>query len=232
MADKKPADLIPVGFFVSWYKENGRDFPWRKEEVSTFQLLLTEMLLRQTQAVQVEGIWTNFMDRYGTPGLIEDADREDLFESVQELGFGNQRTKALKAATRYILAEHDGSVPPRKEHLLDVPHIGPYSAQAIQCFAFGKRVPIVDTNILRFFCRLTGRQVKRPDIRRVDWVWEQARSVLPERSEDTIDHNYGLLDFTAEVCVAPKPDCNECTLSQECSYGWNVLHGRKPTEAW
>src|SRR2546421_4282472 len=51
-------------FFVNWYKTQGRHFPWRQEGVSPFSLLITEMLLRQTQAVAVAKIWKQFIQRY------------------------------------------------------------------------------------------------------------------------------------------------------------------------
>lgn len=226
------AFLAPKDFFVRWYSTRGRSFPWREEDVSPFQILLTEMLLRQTQATQVEDIWPDFMCRLGTPWAIQEANREEIRDLVRPLGFVNQRTRALKVSAEHIISEHDGTVPSGKESLLDIPHIGPYSSQAVRCFAFEKRVPIVDTSILRFLCRVTGRQVKRPDIRRVDWAWEVARSLLPESGGDIVHHNYGLLDFTAEVCTAQNPGCEECSLSEKCVYGRAVAREEVPTVAW
>lgn len=215
-----------------WYRENGRDFPWRKDGGAPFQILLTEMLLRQTQAVQVSRIWDGFMCRFGSPEALEEAPREEIRELVKPLGFVNQRTRALKAATSHIISEHDGNVPSGKKSLLDIPHVGPYSSEAVRCFAFKKSVPIVDTSILRFLCRVTGRQVKRPDIRRVGWAWEVARSLLPESGDEAVDHNYGLLDFTARVCVAQNPNCGECPFSEQCTYGRAIAQDKVPTEAW
>jgi len=223
---------VEDSFFVSWFEEHGRSFPWRSEELTPFQMMLTEMLLRRTQAAQVEQLWHNFMSKFGTPDDVVNSQKQEILQSVGELGFGSQRTKALQQAAAYILNEYDGEVPQQRELLTSVPHIGPYSTQAIRCFAFGQAVPVVDTNVLRLFCRLTGRQIRRPDVRRVDWAWEEARSLLPEDGREPRKHNYGLLDFTAQVCSPRSPNCENCPLSDQCAYGQAVVGGEDPTAPW
>jgi len=208
-------------FFVQWYRENGRSFSWR-EKATPFQLLVTEMLLRQTRASQVERLWNDFMQRFGTPDDLADADHAVLFVNVQELGFGNQRVEALTSAAQFLLDHHEGQVPDSKEALLEIPHIGPYAAHAVLCFAYSKRVAVVDTNVLRLLCRLLAREVNRLDIRREPWAWEAARELLPQEQEEVAAHNYGLLDFTAAVCKPRSPRCGDCPLSGPCAYGQRV----------
>jgi A/G-specific adenine glycosylase len=212
---------IAPNFFVEWYHENRRSFPWR-EEATPFQILVTEMLLRQTRASQVERLWSDFMDRFGTPDDLASADREVLFGRVEELGFGNQRVEALTSAARFLLNHHGGQVPDSKDDLLGIPHIGPYAAHAVLCFAHERRVPVVDTNVLRLFCRLLAREVNRLDIRREPWAWKFARDLLPEDRDKTEAHNYGLLDFTGVICKPRSPRCGDCPLSQACAYGQRV----------
>ena len=224
------SDGVNDDFFVLWYKRNGRDFPWRLPTVSSFQLLITEMLLRQTRAVQVERLWDGFMSSFGSPSSLVEAPSKAIFDAVEELGFGNQRTKALKAAATHLVEEHGGELPNSEEDLLAIPHVGLYTARAVRCFAYGEPVPVVDTNIVRLFCRLTGRSVKRPDVRRINWVWEEASALLSR--ENPAAHNYGLLDFNAQVCLPRKPKCAECPLADDCEYGQAVLKGAEPVEPW
>ena len=217
-------------FFVTWFEKHSRDFPWREDQVPPFQLLVTEMLLRQTQATQVDRLWDDFMSRFGTPEDLSTADRDELFNRIEELGFGNQRVNALTSASTYLLENHDGCVPTEKEDLLDIPHIGPYAANAVLCFAHGEPVPVVDSNILRLFCRLTGTEVNRIDIRREPWAWEIAEELLPEDPEKAQHHNYGLLDFTAAVCKSQSPQCQDCPLSSDCTYGLKVEADEEVTQ--
>lgn len=202
-------------FFVHWYETNGRDFPWRKEGVSPFALMITEMLLRQTQAVSVAKIWNDFVSAYPEAGALASAGRSEILEYLQVLGLGEQRTTALISAAKWLILKHRGLVPNNLEELLKVPHIGHYSARAILCFAFGNLIEIVDVNILRFFSRYYGIDAK-PDIRRNPRIWELARLALPVDSNKAKQHNYGLIDFTSAICRSRNPRCNECDLSPAC----------------
>ena len=207
-------------FFVYWFRENGRTFPWRAGDVSPFQLMITEMLLRQTRAGHVEKMWSRFFERFANFEAIERATEADLFSEVRILGFGNQRAHALKHAARFVLENYAGRVPHTPDGLLAVPHLGNYSARAILCFAFGERVEIVDTNVLRLFSRYFGLPLK-PDIRRAPEAWQIAQSLLPRTRMLARDHNYGILDFTADICKPGRPLCQVCPVQRSCSFGQN-----------
>jgi A/G-specific adenine glycosylase len=209
---------LPRNFFVEWFKHSGRDFPWRKTDTSPFAFLITEILLRQTGAKAVAKLWEGFTRTYPDPGSLLRARRRTLFARVKVLGFGNQRAEALHAAAKYLIDHHDGQVPKSLDALLKVPHVGNYTARAILCFAFGEKAEIVDTNILRFFARYYGLTV-RPDIRRNRVVWEIAKQSMPREKRKARDHNFGLLDFTAEICKALQPRCAVCPLRTSCVIG-------------
>ena len=215
--------MISENFFVNWYRVYGRDFPWRQQGVSPFALLVTEMLLRQTQAMAVSKLWHSFLQRYPNAKALAQASKDELFDQIKVLGFGNLRASALVAAATWLVEYHGGQVPDTKEELLEVPHIGIYVAHAVLCFAFGYNVEIVDTNVLRFYARYYGLNV-RSDIRRNPQVWEIARLWLPKGKEEVQQHNYGLLDFTAEICRTRLPRCNICPLVSSCKWGTQQLY--------
>lgn len=210
--------MIKRNFFVNWYETNGRVFPWRKPGTLPFAFLVTEMLLRQTRASNVAKIWESFINDYPNPESIIKAPENLLIAKLKVLGFGVQKSEALKAASTYLVAKHKGQVPNKLEELLDVPHIGNYTARAILCFAFGKRFEIVDTNVLRLFSRYFGIQL-HSDIRRAPQVWEIAKQLLPRERLKAIKHNYGILDFTAVICKSGRPRCEICPLSRDCEWG-------------
>lgn len=174
------------------------------------------MLLRQTRAVMVAEVWPQLIARFPTPQHVVDANDDELYALVAPLGFGRQRAGALKDASRALVEAHAGHVPDSIPALLEIPHIGLYAAHAVACFAFGRRVPVVDTNVLRVFSRLTGVDFGR-DIRRgnAPEAWDLARRILPARS--VREHNYGLLDFSAQVCAPSKPFHERCPLADVCA---------------
>ena len=205
-------------FFVNWFKSQGRSFPWRKPNISPYKILVTEMLLRQTRASHVSSIWISFTNQYSTPKALVSAPKKELIKYLRVLGFGNQRSDALRLAASWLIQHHNGRVPTSLHELLQVPHIGEYSSRAILCFAYGERVEIVDSNVLRFFSRYYGLTLK-PDNRRNPLAWQIARQALPRGTKFIREHNYGILDFTADVCKPGKPRCGICPLARSCK--WN-----------
>lgn len=203
-------------FFVNWYRTFGRDFPWRQPGLSPFACLLTELLLRQTRAEHVARIWTTLIHKYPDADSLVRVDRAELEVDVGRLGFGKQRSAALKQVAAWLCEHYEGEVPDNESALLTIPHVGLYTARAVLCFAFGHDLAIVDTNILRFFCRYSGLRLKRLDNRCAPQVWKLAEAALPIPRGQAREHNYGLLDFAAVVCKARNPGCNQCPLAPNC----------------
>lgn len=202
-------------FFVNWYRQKGRDFPWRRAGTRPYALFVTEMLLRQTRASSVAAIWSEFLEAYPDARKLAVADEAVLRRELTTLGFGRQRAQALISASRWLMEHHGGEVPASEEELLRVPHVGLYGARALLCFAFSRRVAIVDTNVMRFLARHRGLEGSS-DIRRNQEAWRLAELALPRGSERTKQHNYGLLDFTAEICKPRGSLCVKCPLTRSC----------------
>ena len=204
---------VPYGFFVNWFKVRGRSFPWREEEVSPFGILLAEVLLKQTRAEMVAAVWPALLRKYPSAASLESANPEVLLQQISCLGFGRQRTTALRQLSAAI--DEAGGLPSKPSELMELPHVGVYSAHAVACFAFGRRVPVVDLGIVRVLSRLAGIEPPR-DIRRAPEVWEIAWSLLPDK--EIKEHNYGLLDFAADTCKARLPLCSECPIASSCAH--------------
>ncbi len=200
-------------FFRSWYRSNGREFPWRDKSVSPFGILLAEMLLRQTRADQVIPVWTRLINVCPEPGALASADPEFISRLVRPLGLWRQRTKALQLMSLALISRHGARVPRNADQLSALPHVGTYGANAVLCFAFKRRVPIVDSNVLRVFSRIGGSELG-PDNRRSELAVGIAWQVLPRRG--FIEHNYGLLDFSAMICRSRSPLHDECPLRNWC----------------
>ena len=209
---------IPSDFFANWFKMHGRSFPWREEGVSPFGILLAEVLLKQTRAEMVAEVWPTLCREYPNARSLESASPEVLYHRVSCLGFGHQRVTALRQVSGAITKA--GGLPTQPADLMKLPYVGMYSAHAVACFAFGHRVPVVDLGIVRVLSRLAG--IKPPsDIRRGPEIWEIAQTLLPDK--EVKEHNYGLLDFAADVCKARSPRCHECPLARSCAYARHLL---------
>jgi A/G-specific adenine glycosylase len=180
------------------------------------------MLLRQTRAESVAKIWNSLFLQYPNAREIAMASEEKLFENLKFLGFGKMRSRALILASQWLVKYHDGEVPPKLTSLLEIPHVGSYAAHAVLCFAFGEKIEIVDGNVQRFFSRYYNLEVKA-DIRRNPHIPIIARAALPREKKKAALHNYGLLDFTAQICKPVKPLCEICPLSKSCITGIKYL---------
>ena len=204
---------IADDFFIQLYAEQGRSFPWRDQKATPLGILVAEILLKQTHAGKVAGVWPALVNRYPDAYELSNAEPAELREMISELGFGNQRTSALISLATAITQE--GALPSQPEELLRLPYVGLYTAHAVACFAFGQRVPIVDLSIVRVLSRITGIPLAS-DIRRAGAIWEIARALLPR--ERFQEHNYGLLDFAATVCKPRRPRCEHCHFAVNCAY--------------
>ena len=120
-------------FFVQFYGESGRWFPWRSPGTSPFHLLLAEILLRQTQADQVVPCWQVLTQRVQSPMDILRMPKTEIHEIVAPLGLANQRTDALTACSSALVAQHSGVVPRSPDTLTTLPHVGAYTAD-VQVF--------------------------------------------------------------------------------------------------
>jgi A/G-specific adenine glycosylase len=167
---------------LAWYAENGRDLPWRRTR-DPYAILVSEVMLQQTQAARVVPRYLAWLDRWPTVGSLAEASTADVLREWQGLGY-NRRALNLQRAARRVVANG------WPDDLSSLPGVGPYTAAAVACFAFGRRVLPVDVNV---------------------------RRVL-ERTSGDFDHTCGqaLMDLGATVCIARVPRCGECPLSELC----------------
>jgi len=210
-----PTDFVPLKrFFVLYARRHFRDFPWRDLRTTPFHLLIAELLLAQTKAEDVAQVWPALVARYPQPERLARARLSTLRLLLRPLGFQNQRAKALKNVARFLEEKFGGVVPSGAENLLQIPHLGLYAATAVGCFKFSERVPIVDANVIRVLGRFSGYQTRK-DLRRSRQIWSLAWAILPRNA---VLHNYGLLDFAANICTTHKPKCGSCKLQASCQY--------------
>jgi A/G-specific adenine glycosylase len=201
--------LIDAAELLSWYGREQRDLPWRRPGVTPWQVLVSEFMLQQTPVARVEPIWLAWVARWPTPSATAAASAADVLRAWGKLGYP-RRAKRLHECAMVIAAEHDDAVPSDVETLLSLPGIGAYTARAIACFAYRRRVPVVDTNVRRVVARAVhGRadSAASPsrDLADVD--------VLLPNNDDAPRFSVALMELGATVCTARSPRCGICPLS-------------------
>jgi A/G-specific adenine glycosylase len=134
---------------LAWFREHGRDLPWRRTR-DPYAILVSEVMLQQTQVERVVPRYLRWLGRWPTAQALADASTADVIREWQGLGY-NRRAVSLKRAAEHVAAHA------WPDDLTELPGVGPYTAAALTNFAFGRPVLPVDTNVRRVQER-TGAQ--------------------------------------------------------------------------
>lgn len=197
---------------LAWYRRQGRDLPWRHTR-DPYAILVAETMLQQTQVDRVRPKWHAFLALFPTLADLAAAPRADVIRAWAGLGY-NRRAVGLHETARTVIGRGDATLPSTIDGLRALKGIGPYTAGAIACFAFGLPEPILDTNVRRVLDRIF--QVPIPlGVNADRHGWAIARDVLPV-AEDVYDWNQALMDLGATICVARAPRCRQCPVAAHC----------------
>ena len=205
---------IPATDLVEWYGRTRRDLPWRAPGVSAWQILVSEFMLQQTPVARVAPIWVDWVGRWPTPSSTAAAGAADVLRAWGKLGYP-RRAKRLHECAVAIAAEHGDAVPDDVDTLLRLPGVGAYTARAVACFAYGRRVPVVDTNVRRVVARAV---YGRADAGNPSAVRDHAEvaALLPDGDLAPV-FSAALMELGATVCTARAPKCGICPLA---ACGW------------
>ncbi len=130
---------------LAWFAANARDLPWRHTR-DPYAVLVSEVMLQQTQVARVVPRWTEWLERWPTVDALAKAPRSDVIRAWEGLGY-NRRAVNLHRAAIHI-AEHGWP-----EDLTELPGVGRYTADAVASLAFGRHVLPVDVNVRRVLDR-------------------------------------------------------------------------------
>ena len=202
---------------LRWFAGHGRDFAWRKTK-DPYLILLSEVLLQRTQAQQVASNFNDIILQFPTLQVLYGSRYDVVSKTLQPLGLA-KRVDTLLSMTKILVEQHTGKIPANPDQLRSLPGIGRYIASATVCFAFSRRIPIVDTNVVRIFIRYFGITSKKRRPHEDDLVWRLAELLLPKR--DVKDYNRALIDFAAVVCTVRKPSCPQCPIIKGCRFALN-----------
>src|SRR5512142_3314552 len=191
-----------------WYRRNGRSFPWRVTS-DPYVILVSEIMLQQTQVNRVKLLLPRFLKRFPSFDALARARRASVILAWQGMGY-NARAVRLHAVAQSVVRDYGGRLPDDPHLLRALPGIGPYTANAVACFAYGQQVEVVDVNVTRVLSRVFRRSGTTSAPRELTQL---ARAVLPG---DAYAWNQALMDIGSTICKARKPRCPACPLRAVC----------------
>lgn len=194
---------------MPWALSARRDLPWRRTR-DPWAVLVSEVMLQQTQVARVIPKWADFLTAFPTVESCAQAPQSSVVRLWEGLGY-HRRAVSLHRAAQAVVTEFDGVLPKTLTELQRLPGVGPYTARAVLAFAFECDAAVVDTNVGRILARaVTGRKCSSREAQLIadslvskvaPWAWNQ-----------------GLLDLGATVCIKQAPRCDACPLRSLCTW--------------
>ncbi|GEM_PF-260529 len=196
---------------LDWHEENQRSFIWRDLRRSPYVVLVSEYMLQQTGAKQVEKRLPEFLKQFPSVKALAKATRPEVLRAWYGLGY-NRRALNLHAAAKALATKKQ--FPKTVRELRALPGIGQYTASAILSFAYNEDTPVVDVNIERVLSRLWK---KMPDV----------NAKLPMKAIDQLDAEIlpkgrssawheALMDHGSTICTKKAPKCDVCPVNKLC----------------
>jgi A/G-specific adenine glycosylase len=199
---------------LAWGAPRLRDLPWRRTR-DPWAVLVSEVMLQQTQVVRVIPRWEAFLARFPTPAACARASLGDVLREWQGLGYP-RRARNLHGTAQTVTEL--GGFPRDLDGLMALPGIGAYTARALLAFAFELDAAVVDTNIARVYARVSGSSLTARQVQAIAdeacpagdaWVWNQC-----------------LMDLGAVLCRPARPGCEQCPVRHACT--WATTGGVDP----
>ena len=201
---------------LSWFRENGRDLPWRQTR-DPYAIWLSEIILQQTQVKQGWEYWERFMRRWPTVEALAAATEDEVLREWQGLGYYS-RARNLHYAAQQIVAR--GGFPNTIEEIIKLKGVGDYTAAAIGSIAFNLPVAVVDGNVYRVLSRYFGidTPINTTEGKKLFATLAQEQ-LLPALNREGMGaglYNQAIMDFGAIQCTPQSPKCDDCPLMESC----------------
>jgi len=176
-----------------------------------FQLLIAVLLSAQATDKSVNIATRKFFPQYGTPEALAALGEEGLADYIKTIGLFRTKAKNAIATCKILIEQHGGQVPQTREALEALPGVGRKTANVVLNTAFGQAAMAVDTHIFRVSNRTgiaPGKNVLEVELKLMKFV--------PQ--EYLLDAHHWLILHGRYVCVARKPKCPQCGISDLCEF--------------
>jgi A/G-specific adenine glycosylase len=215
-----------LGPVLAWYSAHARDLPWRAPDATPWSVLVSEIMLQQTPVSRVLPAYEAWLCRWPSPAALAADPPGEAVRQWGRLGYPRRALRLHETAT-IVTCDHNGQIPSSLEELLALPGVGRYTAAAVAVFAFGRRHPVLDTNVRRVLTRLaTGQQF--PGSQPSAAEYRLAESLLPSDPAIAARWSVAVMELGALTCTAATPRCAACPLATGCA--WRAA-GHPPSTA-
>jgi len=206
-------DVAPIRAAVlAWYRLGHRDLPWRGTR-DPYAVLVSEVMLQQTQASRVAVLYPRFMARFPTVEALASAPEADVLAEWSGLGY-NRRAIALHRAATAVAG---AGWPTDLEGLRRLPGVGPYTARAIGSLAFGWPVGTVDTNVRRWLVRRFDLEADAAcSASGLQSLADALASLGGGQPDEAATWTHASMELGAVVCRAGQPACDACPIAVGC----------------
>jgi A/G-specific adenine glycosylase len=197
---------------LAWFRANRRPLPWRTAWRDPYRVLISEVMLQQTQVATVVPYYLRWVERFPTLEALAAADESEALALWSGLGYYG-RARRLHSVARAIVSAGLPGLPADLAGLRALPGIGAYTAGAIMAIAHNQRTPAVDGNVTRVLSRVDALSDAGPAAlnRSVEAAWLR---LAPRRAMR--HYAEALMELGATVCSPTAPDCVLCPLAGIC----------------
>jgi len=200
----------------AWYRRNARDLPWRRTR-SPYEVLVSELMLQQTQVSRVITKYGEFLGQFPTLGHVARAPSGRVTEAWEGLGYYARARNLHRLAIEVTEGgSSERQLPADPEALRALPGVGAYTAGAVASFAYERRAALVDTNVARVLRRVFAPSIDAKSTKGHRRLWQIAESILPRTGRATWTHNQALMELGALVCTARIAHCDRCPVRSMC----------------
>lgn len=202
---------------LAWYRQFGRDLPWRHTR-RAYPILVSEIMLQQTQVSRGLIFYPRFLKRFPSWEALAKAKNADVIEAWAGLGY-NRRALMLRDIAKQVVER--GHTPKNAAEWQTLKGIGPYTSAALACFSLNERILPVDTNIRRVLGRvLLGSPFPQPE--QDVTIQKKSDRIFPKT--DFQDIPQAIFDLATTVCTK-SPNCAQCPLKNDCPCASGFLAG-------
>ncbi|MCL2601709.1 MAG: A/G-specific adenine glycosylase [Treponema sp.] len=202
------------------YEKMGRSFPWRENIYGYYAewgILVSEIMLQQTQTSRVVPFWEQWMEKWPTPAHMKKASLQEVLQAWSGLGY-NRRARSLLECAEIITRKFGGRVPDTPAVLENLPGIGAYTAGAIACFAYNYPAVLIETNIravmLHFFFENEQDVKDRQIMPLLDLVLDRTNPRV---------WNWAMMDYGAELKkFTPNPNHRSAHYTQQTKFEGSI----------
>ncbi|MFM8895832.1 MAG: A/G-specific adenine glycosylase [Actinomycetales bacterium] len=201
---------------LAWFTKAARDLPWRRDSCTPWGVLVSEVMLQQTQVDRVLPVWLAWLERWPTHGDLAAANLGSVLRAWGRLGYP-RRAQRLHAAAKVLVDQYHGRVPDDDAALRALPGVGEYTAAAVRAFAFGQPSVVLDTNVRRVIARAcSGMALPAAHLTNIERTL--AATLVQTAGDEGARWSAAVMELGALVCTTRGPLCGDCPIQAQCSW--------------